>query len=181
MSESNSGNGNNNNIEVNPHNAYRDLYVRFRSILRRVTNKMLANGARSARAFIDRAKELKDFIATANPDTPFDVFSAEELGAELYNEVRNILREAINLIPRRDRYVLKMDAVVIFKSAVFTHHRNHPGNMQNDGVTAENWIEAAGIMDDLAEGRFNGNGGRRRKSRRAVRGRKQRKTRRSRR
>jgi hypothetical protein len=72
-----------------------------------------------------------------------------------------------------------MDAVVIFKSAVFTHHRNHPGNMQNDGVTPENWIEAAGIMDDLNEDRFRG--GRRRKSRRAVRGRKQRKTRRSRR
>jgi len=175
---SNSSNGNNNNF-VNPHNAYHDLYVRFRSILSRVTNKMLANGARSARAFIDRAKELKDFIATANPDTPFDVFSAEELGAELYDEVRNILREAINLIPRRERYVLKMAAVNIFQSAVFTHHRNHPGNMQNDGVTEDNWIEAADTMDDLR--REHPGGGRRRKSRRAVRGRKQRNTRRSRR
>jgi hypothetical protein len=176
MSESNSGNGNNDNF-VSPYNAYRDLHDRFRSILIRVTNKMLANGARSARTLIDRAKELKDFIATANPDTPFDVFSAEELGAELYDEVRNILREAINLIPRRDRYVLKMFAVNIFQSAVLTHHRNHPGNMQNDGVTEENWIEAADIMDDLSADPSGG--GRRRKSRRA--GRKQRKTRRSRR
>jgi hypothetical protein len=120
----------------------------------RLTNKMLENGVRSIDAFIDRADELMNFINAGEPDAPFDFFSAEDLGAELYNEVKNISREVINRFPiNRDREVFQRIIINLFNEAVTAYNRNHPGNMQN--------------------------GGRRRKSRRAVR--KQRKTRRSRR
>jgi hypothetical protein len=133
-----------------------DLSERFEHMLVRLTNKMLANGVRSTDAFIDRADELMNFIDAGNPDAPFDFFSAEDLGAELYNEVYDITREVIARFPiNRDRAVFLQKIIYFFNDAVTAYNRNHPGNMQN--------------------------GGRRRKSRRAVRGRKQRKTRRSRR
>jgi len=125
-------------------------------MLVRLTNKMLANGVRSGDAFLDRAEELMRFIDAGNPDAPFDYFSAEDLGAELYNEVYDITREVIVRFPiNRDRAVFQYKILNVFNDAVTAYNRNHPGNMQN--------------------------GGRRRKSRRAVRGRKQRNTRRSRR
>ncbi len=155
---SSSNNSNSSNSSSNSSNSSNDddIYERFEHMLVRLTNKMLANGVRSTDAFVDRADELMNFIDAGNPDAPFDFFSAEDLGAELYNEVYDITREVIVRFPiNRDRAVFQQKIIYFFNDAVTAYNQNHPGNMQN--------------------------GGRRRKSRRAVRGRKQRKTRRSRR
>ena len=154
-SNSSNSNSNSNSSNSNSSNSSNDdLSERFEHMLVRLTNKMLANGVRSGDAFLDRAEELMRFIDAGNPDAPFDYFSAEDLGAELYNEVYDITREVIVRFPiNRDRAVFLRKILNVFNDAVTAYNRNHPGNMQN--------------------------GGRRRKSRRA--GRKQRKTRRSRR
>jgi hypothetical protein len=106
----------------------------FTVMLTRVTNKMIANGVRSAGAFRDRAQELKNFIDAANPDAPFDSFSAADLGAELYNDVKNMLREVLIRFPRNiDREGYKDLISLVFNQAIRRHRTAHPGNMQNGG------------------------------------------------
>jgi hypothetical protein len=144
-SNSNSSNSNRNDD---------DLYERFEHMVVRLANKMLENGVRSIDELIDRGGGVMNFINAGEPDARFDFFSAEDLGAELYNEVKNISREVINRFPiNRDREVFQLKFINLFNEAVTAYNRNHRGNTQTAG--------------------------RRRKSRRAVR--KQRKTRRSRR
>ena len=147
MSNSN-GNNNNNSGSIDLIDSI------FDDTLVRLTDKMLANGVRSAGAFRDRAEELSNFIGTGNPDAPFDFFSAADLGEELYNDIKKISREVIHRFPRNQDRVMYQDLISdVFNTEVRRYRTAHPGNMQN--------------------------GGRRRKSRRA--GRKQRNTRRSRR
>ena len=162
MSESNSGNstnnsgnsnnnsGNSNNNSENGNNIDR-LDSHFHDMLARLADKLLANGVRSTRVFLDKAEELRNFIDAGNPDAPFDVFSAAELGAELYHEVESVSRYVIQTFPiNQDRVWYQLFIRRIFAETLVAHRREHPGNMQN--------------------------GGRRRKSRRGLR--KQRNTRR---
>ena len=111
-----------------------DFEDSFAVMLTRLTYKMIANGVRSAGAFRDRAQELKNFIDAGNPEQPFDFFSAADLGAELYNEVKNMLREVLIRFPRNiDREGYKNLISLVFNQAIRRHRREQPGNMQNGG------------------------------------------------
>ena len=89
-----------------------DLRVRFRQIAYRLASKLIDNGSRRTRTLYARRDRLRNFIDQGNPDAPFDLFSEEELGAELYHDVENIARDVIRRFPKnrdRERYLWYLD------------------------------------------------------------------------
>jgi len=80
-----------------------DLEDRFQHIIRRFTLKTIENrrskSVPETRYELSPQDRLWSFIEAGNPDAPFDMFSGEELGTELYHDLENILREVIHRFP----------------------------------------------------------------------------------